>query len=129
MPIMKQPGWVAFGGEGMRLDGKVAKSRTISTSSINESHQYFNNLLQNFDDKPSTSTIPESAPDGNNGSIVGDIIVDENYLAGHLKFIRFKYKNRFTLLRELKEKKLEMNNTSKSRVPFTGSGFMIRSQK
>lgn len=112
----------------MRLDGKIVKSRTISNSSMNE--QNFTNQLYNNDEKSSNLTNSKNEIKKNDEfGIIGDIIVDENYSPGHLKFIRFKYTNRCTLLKQIKEKKLEKKDASKKVFPFDGSSFTIRSQK
>ncbi|CAD5226004.1 unnamed protein product [Bursaphelenchus xylophilus] len=85
-----------FGGSGVRLDGKVSKSRTVSTSSAG----------------PSRDSV-EKAPEPEEQ--IAEVIPDESYRPGQLDFIRYAYKNRELLEKEIREKKREKV------VPFGGN--------
>lgn len=83
MPLNRPAKTGPFAGSGQRLDGKVAKVRTMSTSSAN-------GLVET----PSTGRP----------TCVGDlppVVPDENYKPGALDFIRYNYKNLTELKREL----------------------------
>jgi hypothetical protein len=82
-PVTKGP----FSGAGVRLDGKAAKPRTMSTSSMN-----------GLAETPTTgrpSCVEELPP----------VVPDESYRPGSLDFIRYNYKCRTVLEQELKEVK------------------------
>ncbi|KAI6175970.1 hypothetical protein M3Y97_00748200 [Aphelenchoides bicaudatus] len=85
VPISKPAKTGPFSGGGQRLDGKVTKPRTMSTSSANG--------------------LVESATNGKATSIddLPPVVVDENYKPGTLEFIRYNYKNLSVLKQEMQE--------------------------
>jgi hypothetical protein len=78
-----------FSGSGQRLDGKAAKARTMSTSSVS-------GLVET----PTTGrpTCVEDLP---------PVVPDENYKPGALEFIRYNYKNLSELKRDLSSTPVE----------------------
>lgn len=85
MPLSKPVKAGPFAGSGQRLDGKVSKARTMSTSSAN-------GLVET-----PTSGRPTCVED------LPPVVPDENYRPGALDFIRYNYKNLSVLKSEFAE--------------------------
>lgn len=97
----KPSGWVPFSGQSVRLDGKDAsKNTTISPAS---------DTGKSLEPQPKTSSVSKE---------LSEIVADENYQPGLLKFVRYNYKSRAS---EKQEK-----NQAEGSKPFTGKGRTIR---
>ncbi|KAI6187230.1 hypothetical protein M3Y98_00220200 [Aphelenchoides besseyi] len=106
-----------FSGSGVRLDGKTAKSRTVSTSSLGR--------LDSTTPPPPTVESPSDLP---------PVVPDESYQPGSLDFVRYNYKNRSVIEAALRENQRErvipfggnrLGNTSNF-VPFQGAAQPLR---
>lgn len=85
-----------FASSGVRLDGKSVKQRTVSSSSSLG---------------PSNSLDQPPTP----AEELADVVPDENYRPGRLDFVRYAYKNRAVLEKELRERQRAQP------VPFGGN--------
>lgn len=119
--IPKPREWAPFQGEGMRLDeGRKSKARTISTSS--------NADMQQLGRSGSTASMQAA---GTVTPVIAEVIPDENYHPGSLTFVRYNYKNRYTLEREKREKEEEQRKLASGRTNgainiFSGSGQTLK---
>lgn len=89
-----------FGGSGARLDGKSLKSRSVSTSSAGTSSA--------MDQAPSSTPVPEAQD-------LAEVEPIEDYHPGQLDFVRYAYKNKALLEKEIREGQREQV------VPFGGN--------